>query len=324
LKKVVLTSGITIVLVVVMLLTAAGYFLGGYFIDLALRRGNAEDPKAPPAVFTMAFTTSGGLHPAARPRSAAEDWQLQSFDGLRLAATHFSPRQPGHAWVVLVHGYGCNQQYTWDFAGEYLRHGYEVLTPDMRASGESEGTYLTMGALEARDIAKWTQRIAEVDPEARIVLHGVSMGAAAAMLAAAEPLPPQVTAIVEDSGYTDVFGMFSLELQKLFGLPSFPVLDCANLMGKVRTGVYLRDVRPVEAVRQSKVPMLFIHGDADQLVPYAMMQELYAASAAPQKEELTVKGAAHAVSASAAHDAYYKKVFAFADRYTNSTGGMQR
>ena len=71
----------------------------------------------------------------------------------------------------------------------------------------------------------------------------------------------------------------------------------------------------MDAVRQSKVPMLFIHGDADQLVPVGMMKELYAASAAPAKEELTVAGASHAVSASVAHDAYYKKVFGFADRY---------
>ena len=72
-KKVVLTSGITICLVIVVLLTAAGYFTGGYFVDLALKRGNAEDPKAPPAVFTMAFTSSGGLHPAARPKFEGED-----------------------------------------------------------------------------------------------------------------------------------------------------------------------------------------------------------------------------------------------------------
>ena len=314
-KKIVLTSGITICLVIVVLLTAAGYFTGGYFVDLALKRGNAEDPKAPPAVFTMAFTSSGGLHPAARPKFEGEDWQITSEDGLKLAATHFSPARRSHSWVILVHGYGCSQQYSWDFASEYLRHGYEVLTPDLRASGESEGRYLTMGALESQDIVRWARQIAAADPEARIVLHGVSMGAATVMLASAAELPPQVTAVVEDSGYTDVYGMFSAELKKLFGLPSFPVLDCANLMSGVRTGVYFKDVRPVDAVRQSKVPMLFIHGDADQLVPVGMMKELYAASAAPAKEELTVAGASHAVSASVAHDAYYKKVFGFADRY---------
>lgn len=315
-KHIVLTSGITIFLVLVVLLTAAGYFVGGYFVDLALKRGNAEDPKAPPAVFTMAFTSSGGLHPAARPEYEGENWQITSADGLQLSATHFSPIRSSHAWVILVHGYGCNQQYSWDFASAYLKHGYEVLTPDLRASGESEGRYLTMGALESQDIVRWAQRIAAVDPEAHIVLHGVSMGAATVMLASALELPTQVTAVVEDSGYTDVYGMFSLELKKLFGLPAFPVLDCANFMSHVRTGIYFKDVRPVDAVRQTRIPMLFIHGDADQLVPVEMMQELYGASASPVKEQMTVAGASHAVSASVAHDAYYTKVFGFVDRYT--------
>ncbi len=285
-------------------------------MDLALKRGNAENPKAPPAIFTTAFTSSGGLHPASKPKYAAEDWQLVSADGLHLAATHFSAQHPSHSWVILVHGYGCNQQYTWDFADAYLQHGYEVLTPDLRASGASEGTYLTMGALESQDIVLWAQKIAAEDPQARIVLHGVSMGAATVMLASAGNLPKQVTAIVEDCGYADTYRMFSLELKKLFGLPSFPVLDCANLMCRIKTGIYLTDVRPVDAVRQTKVPTLFIHGDADQLVPYEMMQELYDASGAPVKETLTIQGAAHGVSSSTAHATYFGKVFGFADRYT--------
>ena len=314
-KRMVWTSVFTLLVTGIVLTVAFIYLVGGYFVDLGLRRGSAEDPFAPPAVFRSAFEGNGSaLSPAARPDFSGEDWQLVSFDGLKLEATHFSPAKSSHQWVILVHGYGCNQQYGWDYAAEYLRHGYEVLTPDLRASGESEGHYLTMGALESHDLEDWTRKIVAADPEARIVLHGVSMGAATVMLTTARSLPPNVVAAVEDCGYTDTRTMFEIELQKLFGLPGFPVLDCADLMCRSKAGFRFADVEPLRAVRQTQVPMLFIHGDADKLVPYAMMQQLYQASAAPVKEVFTAKGAAHA--AACQDKAYYPTVFAFADRFT--------
>lgn len=318
LKKIVMTGGLTTILVLGVVLSCMAYFIGGYFVDLALKRGNADDPKAPPAVFTTAFTATDGLHPSPRPKFEGENWNIASADGLQLTGTHFMPRHRSHQWVILVHGYGCNQQYTWNFAEEYLRHGYEVLTPDLRASGDSEGTYLTMGALESEDIVRWAQKIAAADPEARIVLHGVSMGAATVMLASARELPSNVTAVIEDCGYTSTYEMFAQELHTLFGLPAFPVMDCANFMSKRRTGVSLKEAAPLDAVRNTKVPMLFIHGDADKLVPYSMMQQLYEASGAPVREQLTVPGAGHAVSYGKDHDAYFGKVFGFADQYTRT------
>lgn len=309
-----LTSGVTFFAAFVLMVVAIIYFVGGYFVDLGLRRGSAEDPSAPPAIFRSAFEGNGsGLHPASRPDFASEEWQLQSFDGLRLLATHFSPERRSHQWVIIVHGYGCNQEYGWNYAEAYLEHGYEVVTPDLRASGKSEGTYLTMGAMESRDIAAWTKRITEEDPEARIVLHGVSMGAATVMLATAQALPENVVAAVEDCGYTDTRAVFELELKKLFGLPGFPVLDCADLMCQTKAGFRFSDVEPLRAVRQTRVPMLFIHGNADRLVPYEMMERLFAESAAPVKEEFTAKGAAHA--AAYQDKGYYPAVFGFVDRY---------
>ena len=314
---VLLTAFLTAIITATALYAIAAYFAGGFLIDLALRRGTAANPLAPPAVFRSAIEGNGrNIRPAPKPNFSSEDWTLRSFDSLRLAATQFNPEQDPHRWALIVHGYGLTQAHAWNYADAYLRHGYRVLTPDMRASGESDGVYLTMGAKEARDIADWTRKIVAADPDARIVLHGVSMGAAAVILATGENLPANVVAVVEDSGYTDVYELFALELDKLLSLPSFPLLDAADLICESRAGFSFRAARPVDAVRRSRLPILFIHGFADRLVPFAMMQTLYEASPAPAKEKLIVEKIGHGALYQSKN--YFPKVFAFTDQWTET------
>ncbi|MGP1575740.1 alpha/beta hydrolase [Selenomonas sp.] len=309
------TSLATTLLLAALSAGAFVYVVGGYFVDLALARGSGGDPQAPPVI--AASLSDPNVHLPKKPEAQSEDWTLHSFDGLRLAATHFSPDALSHRWVVLLHGYGRSQADTWDYAEAYIAHGYHVLTPDLRASGKSEGKYVTMGAFESRDVAAWISRIAEVDPAARVVLHGVSMGAATALLAAGrDDAPPNLVAVVEDSGYTSAEDMFVRKMES-FNLPASVIMRGVDYMSREKTGVALSDASALDAVRRMKTPTLFIHGTSDLLVPYSMMQELAAASSAPQKEALTVEGAWHAAAKAKDPENYYRHVFAFADRWTN-------
>ena len=287
------------------------------FIDLALKRGTASNPDAPPAIFRSAIEGNGrSIRPAPKPNFDAESWTLRSFDGLTLRATHFEPEQDSRRWVLLLHGYGLTQAHVWSYAAAYLAHGYHVLTPDLRASGASDGVYTTMGALESRDAADWARRIISADPDARIVLHGVSMGAAAVMLAAGEKdLPANVSAVVEDSGYANIYDLFALELDKLLSLPAYPLLDAADLVCERRAGFSFRKAAPVEAVRRSRLPILFIHGTADRLVPFSMMQTLYEASPSPKKETLVIDKIGHGALYQAKN--YFPTVFRFTDKWTD-------
>ncbi len=315
---VILTAIFTSLLTAVLLCGGAAYIAGGYLIDLALRRGTADNPDAPPAVFRTVIEGNGrAFRPAPKPPFESEPLSLRSFDGLRLSATHFTPdKESHHRWAVILHGYGLSQAHIWGYAGAYLQHGYHVLTPDMRASGESEGLYLTMGAKEARDVADWTKRITEIDPEARIVLHGVSMGAATVMLAAGQDLPRNVTALVEDSGYADAKEIFALELEKLLSLPAAPILDAADLVCEERAGFTLSEAAPVRTIRDTRLPILFIHGTADRLVPFSSMQALFDASPSPEKKRLVIEKIGHGALYQAAN--YFPSVFAFTDRWTES------
>ncbi|WP_255448686.1 alpha/beta hydrolase [Selenomonas ruminis] len=77
----------------------------------------------------------------------------------------------------------------------------------------------------------------------------------------------------------------------------------------------ISDAAPLRSVPNTEVPMLFIHGDADKLVPCEMMEKLYAASSAPAKDKLIVAGAGHADAKKTAPLEYYQRVFAFLAKY---------
>lgn len=296
----------------IIFLLAVGYFIGNYFVNFALKR-NSETLAPPPATLNIA---DPNLKAPPEPNFSKEIWTVSSFDGFELHATYFSPAQESHRWAILVHGYGRDQRFAFDYAEEYLKQGYNVLTPDLRAAGTSGGEYITMGTFESRDIVLWAEKIIERDPQAKIILHGVSMGAATVLMAVALE-PKNLVAVVEDCGYTNAYEMFTVQLEKIFGLPEFPVMPIVDIVSKIKIGAKISDAAPIDYVSKINVPTLFIHGDADKLVPYEMMQKLLDASTASVKESWTVEGAGHADAKTQNPKKYFERVFEFIDRYTN-------
>lgn len=300
-----------ILVAVVLVLICAGYFIGDYFVTFAIERG--EDGTAPQATLNIA---DPNLKAPAAPTSDKEVWKIKSADGLELYAEKFSPTAESHRWAILVHGYGRDGTFAYDYAEEYLKRGWNVLIPDLRAAGHSEGRFITMGTMESQDVALWAEKIFEQDNQSKIILHGVSMGAATVMMASALDIK-NLVAVVEDCGYTSAYEMFAAQLDKIFGLPEFPVMTFADIVCKIKTGNRISDAAPINFVSQSKVPMLFIHGDADGLVPYEMMDRLFDASNAPDKEKFTVEGAGHADAKNKDPQAYFARVFKFLDKYSS-------
>ena len=291
---------------ILILLLIGGYAIGNYFVDYALGRGiNGEPPEA-----CVSIHDSSRQVPA-QPAAINEQWQIQSTDNLKLVATHFFPAETSHKWIILVHGYGRDQRYVWDYVDEYLKRGFNVLTPDMRAAGNSEGKYLTMSTLESADVALWTHEVVKHDSNAEIILHGISMGAATVLMTAARTDCANLKAVIEDCGYTSAYEMFSDQLGILFNLPAFPIMNCVDVVSKFKTDVYLSDAAPIEAVPNIKVPVLFIHGDADKLVSVEMMNRLFDASTTKHKDKLIVADAGHGDSMVTDTNAYFNKIFDF-------------
>ena len=222
--------------------------------------------------------------------------------------------QEGHRFAIVFHGYrSCGSQME-GYVREFWDMGFSVLAPDALAHGASDGDWLGMGWLERPDNLEWIQFLLKRDPEAQIVLFGISMGAATAMMLSGEDLPAAVRGIIADCGYTSVWDEFAVQLREQFGLPPFPLLYAADAVTRLRAGYSLREASSVNQLRKASVPMLFLHGEEDTFVPYAMLDEVYEACASPCKEKVSIPGAGHAASASADPQLYWGSIRQFLDR----------
>lgn len=246
--------------------------------------------------------------------AAAEPAEITSRDGLKLKGEILRINNESHRWLLTVHGYMGNRRDMRSIAAYYGEKGYHVLMPDLRAHGESEGDYIGMGWLDRTDLQDWISYLLKLDPRAKIVLHGISMGGAAVMMAAGDGLPYQVKGIVEDCGYTSVRDIFSDELKALFHLPDFPILPIASAISRLKAGYSFGEASALEQIKKCSVPVLFIHGSEDRLVHTEMAYRLYEACPAP-KDLLVVEGAGHGASYVMAPDEYFQKISAFLEEH---------
>lgn len=319
---------ITAFLLSLFLIFAALAGIGNYFVNYALvpspGRGDQVTPAADPlmtakdtAVIASNRTFIESKKDAWVKANPPQILSIRSQDGLRLEADLFPQKSLSHRWVLLAHGYGSSRENMRGIGSFYADQGFNVLIPDMRAHGKSEGKYIGMGWLDRKDLLLWIDKILQQDPSAKIVLHGVSMGAAAVMMVSGETLPPQVKAIVEDCGYTSVWDIFSDELNYLFHLPPFPVLYASDFMARIRAGYGLKEASALKQVEKSVTPTLFIHGSCDTFVRPEMAHTLYEAAAC-EKMLLIIPGAGHGESYLRDPRRYFDTVFGFIGRYLNS------
>ena len=304
---------IIILSAVVVVLLVAMVFVGNFFYDFSLKSRRGERA---PGVQTDDVAGTSEEASAWTERAWFDDNAQTHFitsgDGLQLAG-HLVETE-GNRYAIVVHGYTGNGRSMSGFGEQFYDRGFSVLMPDCRGHGESEGDYIGMGWPDRLDIIAWIDWIIERNPQAEILLYGISMGGATVMMTSGEDLPPQVKAVIEDCGYTSVWDEFRTQLREQFGLPAFPVLHIASVTARVRAGYWLQDADAVKQVAKSTLPMLFIHGEDDTFVPFWMLEPLYEAKPEP-KEKLVVPGAVHGASASVAPELYWETIDTFLATY---------
>lgn len=252
--------------------------------------------------------------------TGVDDWTTTSVDGLRLHASVLSQTDASAPWVVVCHGYSGYGLQMATSARKFHELGYNVLLPDARGCGRSEGAYFGMGWHDRHDVVRWLEEIAARHSPENIYLYGVSMGGATVMMASGEKLPGAVRAIVTDCGYSSVREEFKYQMKQLFGLPSFPLLDAASVVTRLRAGYWLGEADAVRQVAKSVTPTLFIHGTRDSFVPFRMLDEVYGAAACP-KEKMVFEGAGHAGSSIADPERYWNGIEAFFKKHRGKIHG---
>ena len=226
-----------------------------------------------------------------------EEVWIQSKDGLKLHGTYFPAPDGSNKIVLGIHGYKASawREYA-PYIALYRSLGYGMFLPDNRAHGASEGRYIGFAVLDRLDCVCWAQYLANrFGEDSEILLHGVSMGAATVLAASGEKLPRQVKGIVADCGYSSLKEELTHEMHKLFHIPTFPLLPLCEKICMHRAGYNFVQNSPIEQVKRAEVPILFVHGDCDTVVPCWMAQKLYEACPT-EKQILIAEGAAHAHS----------------------------
>ena len=212
--------------------------------------------------------------------------------------------------AVIVHGFTYCLLGGIKYASIFHSLGFDCVLYDHRNHGLSDRALTTMGVREARDlcaVCDWARE--RFGADAILGTQGESMGASTVMLHA--PQDPALAFAIEDCGYSDLNAELRFALTHRFHLPWFPVLAFASLFSRLRGGVFFGSVVPKQALKHCEsLPMLFLHGDADELVPFSMLKENY--DAKPGKKQMRVfPGAPHAGCYHADPDAYAAYVTEF-------------
>lgn len=300
------------IIVIILIVIIALYFIGNYFYNLALNPNTPKD-----MIFGEPDNNTNedsNINNWLLNHSKYTDEYINSFDNLKLHSYKILNETPSDKWAIIVHGYTCEGLQMSSYAENFYNAGFNIIVPDLRSHGLSEGNYIGMGWNDRLDILSWISYIIKENSNSKIVLLGVSMGAATVSMTSGEDLPSNVKAIIADCGYTCVFDQFAYQLKRLFSLPKFPIINASSLITKIKAGYSFKKASAIEQVKKSKTPMLYIHGDIDDFVPYYMMDELYNATNS-EKEKLTIKGAEHAKAADVNPTLYWNNVFNFINKY---------
>ncbi len=245
-----------------------------------------------------------------------EDYSITNVDGNKLRGYLLKADKPSDVYVFGSHGYRCWGKREFRLMTKFYHDlGFNVFLVDHQAHGESEGKYIGFGSLESRDGIQWLNFMVDTfGKDIQIILHGVSMGCATVTMMSGNPsLSKNVRFTVADCGYTTPWDEFSYHLHNAH-VPTSPLLDGANFFNRLIAKYDFKKVDCVESVSHAQVPMLFIHGAADDFVPTYMVYKLFDACSS-DKDLLVVEGAIHADSYRTDSAAYEAKVKSFIDKY---------
>lgn len=219
--------------------------------------------------------------------------------------------------AILVHGIFGTHKDLQPQAKILLENGFNILAPDLRAHGETTGKEISMGNFEKRDIVLWAKEIVKrFGKDCQIVLLGISMGGATVLLTSGEKLPKNVKCVISDSGYSNAGKELKYVVNRAL-VPSFIILPQLNFFLKRLSFFDLNKVQPIEAVKSTNLPILFIHGSKDTFVPCKMSKEMFEVSNKETCELEIFEGAIHIQSFATNNDRYKITLLNFINKWVS-------
>ena len=246
-------------------------------------------------------------------------WQrvmVPSKDGTELRGTYIETVKGGKKAVILLHGLYQNRSMCVPYISMYQDMGYNVLLVDLRGHGESGGGQTDWGIHDVDDMNGWVDFLRSKNPSMEIGFHGISLGAAMALIYSGSKEGQQMKFFVADSSYGNLLELgrdkiltYTGDDRLVLGMDVLnPFMQAAMFF---HTGKVLSDVDPASQVTHMASPVLFLHGGADMLVPPSAAHELLADSSSSVKELYIFDGAAHTMEMAVNGPAYKQVVKKF-------------
>ena len=239
-------------------------------------------------LFRNAFETDksryhpDGISPSSQESALQSDWYkaaskndetIRSFDGLTLHAVRIENHPDSNRWMILMHGYHRCAMDLMHLMMEADKRGFNLLAVDQRSSGQSEGNYCGLGWPEHYDLLSWINFLSVLRPQSRIVLYGIDMGANAVMNACGDFLSSNVVCAVEEGGWSDIRKQFCYIAEKEASLPVKSFVPAVNLLVRQFLNYSMYDVSTTRQLSRCTIPMLFLHGADDEIVPMVNVEE---------------------------------------------------
>ena len=264
-------------------------------------------------ILFSAFQFFMNIHPPRfksnnNPSNLGLDYENVSFttsDNIKIKAWLIESKK-ANGTVIVGHGYPFDKGNILPVA-LFLYPDYNLLFYDHRYFGESEGRITTGGFKEVEDVKAAVEFARKRFPKQPIALYGFSLSASS-MLMSRE----NVNAIIADSPYSDLNKIINA-VYFIFGPLRYPFVWTTAVLSKIIFGVYPIDISAAEAIRDSQIPMLVIHGDKDSQIPVENSYILKENN--PDIELWIAKGADHGQAHALYKEEYEKRVKEFLRKY---------
>lgn len=240
-----------------------------------------------------------------------EKFQIDNKDGDKLTAISIKNEHVSHSYAVICHQYGGSPETMTEYAKHFYELGFNIIMPYMRGHGESSYNSITFGWKDKQDISDWVDAVVKQDKSAKIVLFGVSLGANAVALAAAQDLPDNVRMVISDSCYTALSDLIKEYIKNETEFSSVASTELISAFAEKKIGEKLKNADTIACLDSIELPIMFINGENDSAVPPLVSKKLYENCDAEGVEEVIIENGVHGRNLQADKQAYWSNVDAF-------------
>ena len=241
----------------------------------------------------------------------AKKVQIENSENKEITALEIKNEHVSHSYIIICHQYGGSPASMEEYARHFYDLGFNIIMPYMRGHGDSPYNNITFGWKDSDDVTAWVNSIVREDEDARIALFGVSLGANAVAVCASEELPENVRLVIADSCYTSMEALLKEYVKNETPFSSLLVTGLTAAFAKNKLGGNAEFTDTIIKIRDIELPIMFINGENDEVVPPLVSKRLYENCDAEGVEEVIIEEGLHGRNLQADKETYWSYTDAF-------------